>query len=119
MTGIEFGKDGKPRELHKEKALDVINLDNKNKIYNYSNIDKDENIYKSDIFNIDMIKINGNEKSNSCKESFYAYIVIDGSGSIKSGNFVRNLERGDTFLIPATLGEYNISGNLELMKIWV
>jgi len=56
-------------------------------------------------------------KSN--QDSFYAYIVIEGSGSIRAGQFFRNIEKGTTFLIPASLGDYSISGNLKLMKIWI
>lgn len=112
-------KDGKPRELHKNKALNVINLDNDNKIYNYNNLDSSANIYKSDIFNIDIIKVDGTLDTKSNEESFIAYIVIEGSGNIKSGNFFRSIDKGTTFLIPATLGEYTLSGNLKLMKIWV
>lgn len=112
-------KDGKPRELHKQKALDVINLSNNNKIYNYNDINANTSIYKSDLFNIDMIKVEGQAEGKSNEDSFYAYIVIDGSGSIKTGNFFRSLEKGTTFLIPATLGEYSILGNMRLMKIWV
>lgn len=112
-------KNGKPRELHKEKALDVINLSNQNKVENYNNTNENTNMYKSDIFNIDMINVIGQEKDNSNKESFYAYIVIEGSGSIQAGNFFRNIEKGDTFMIPANLGEYTMNGNMKLMKIWV
>ncbi len=119
MIGIEFGKDGKPRDLHKDKALDVINLSNQNKVYNYSNIDKDTSIYKSDIFSIDMMKVEGEEKAKSSEESFYAYIVIEGEGSVKANNFVKKIEKGDTFMIPASLGDYSISGSMKLMKIWV
>lgn len=112
-------KDGKPRELHKQKALDVINLGNNNKIYNYNDINSNTSMYKSDLFNIDMIKIDGLAEGKSNKDSFFAYIVIEGSGSIKAGRFFRNIEKGTTFLIPATLGDYTISGNIKLMKIWV
>ena len=112
-------KNGKPRELHKQKALDVINLGNNNKIYNYNDINENTNMYKSDLFNIDMIKIDSFAKCNSNEESFYVYIVIEGSGNIKAGNFFRTIEKGTTFLIPATLGDYTISGNMKLMKIWI
>ena len=112
-------KDGKPRELHKQKALDVINLNNKSKIYNYNDINTNASMYKSDLFNIDMIRIEGNAEGKSTEESFYAYIVIEGSGSIEAGNFFRKLEKGTTFLIPAELGAYSISGDMKLMKIWV
>lgn len=112
-------KDGKARELHKEKALDVINLNNQKKVHNYNNIKENKNIYKSDIFNIDMVNIEGKESALSSKESFYAYIVLEGTGTLKAGNFFKQIEKGDTFLIPANLGEYNINGKLNLMKIWV
>lgn len=112
-------KDGKPRELHKQKALDVINLNNNNKIYNYNDIDSNISMYKSDLFNIDMIKIHGKTEGKSNEESFYAYIVIEGSGNIQAGNYMRNIEKGTTFLIPASLGDYTISGDMKLMKIWV
>jgi len=52
-------KNGKPRELHKQKALDVINLNNNSKIYNYNDINTNTSMYKSDLFNIDMIKVDG------------------------------------------------------------
>lgn len=112
-------KDGKPRELHKEKALDVIDLNNKNEIYNYNDINSNTSIYKSDIFNIDMIKVEGEVNAKSNLDSFYAYIVLEGSGMISTKNFVRNIEKGSTFLIPAALGEYKVSGNLKLMKVWI
>lgn len=112
-------KNGKPRELHKEKALDVINLDNPQKVYNYYNIDKTTNMYRSSIFNIDMVKINDMAEGLSNPETFFTYIVIEGNGCIKSGNFTKNISKGDTFLIPAQLGKYSITGNLKLMKIWI
>ena len=112
-------KDGKPRELHKDKALDVINLQSNQKVYNYENIDKNTHMYKSDIFNIDMLNINGKVDGKSSEDSFYAYIVIEGNGDIKTSNFSRNITKGDTLLIPANLGEYTLNGNMKLMKVWV
>lgn len=112
-------KDGKPRELNINKALDVINLQNHDSICNYNDIDKNANIYKSDIFNIDIVKVDGTSNESSSSETFFAYIVIDGEGQIKTNNFFKSINKGDTFLIPASLGDYSLSGNLKLMKIWV
>lgn len=112
-------KNGKPRELQKEKAIDVINLKNHDKVYNYNNVSANTSLYKSDIFNIDMIKIESNETLSSSKETFFAYIVIEGNGEINTNNFYKKLEKGDTFLIPSNLGTYSISGNIKLMKIWI
>ncbi len=112
-------KDGKPRELHKSKALDTIKLNNPSEIHNYNDINSNKSIYRSNIFSIDIINVEGEVSDKSNEESFYAYIVLDGSGSISSKDFSRNIEKGSTFLIPATIGEYKISGKLKLMKIWV
>ena len=112
-------KNGNPRELHRAKALDVIDLQAENKVANYENVNQNTNIYKSDVFNIDMIKVNGKEEASSKQETFYAYIVIEGEGNINAGGFFRGIEKGDTFLIPAKLGKYTLSGNMKLMKVWI
>ena len=110
-------KNGNARELHKDKALAVINLENDNGIHNYSDINVKKSIYESNIFNIDMIKVDGNTEEISKSESFYAYIVIEGMGNIETSNFSKNIKMGDTFLIPASLGNYTISGKMKIMKI--
>lgn len=112
-------KDGKPRKLHKEKALDVINLKNQEKVYNYAEIDKSGNIYQSDVFDLDIIKIEEKEEDISSEETFFGYIVVEGKGMLEAQNFTKNIKRGDSFLIPANLGKYIISGNLKLLKIRV
>lgn len=112
-------KNGQTRELHKEKALDVINLNAPKKIYNYYDIDKTTNIYGSNIFNIDIVKVEEKINDISNSETFFTYIVIEGYGYLTSGNFKKDIFKGETFLIPANLGEYTILGNLKLMKIWI
>ena len=112
-------KDGKPRILHKEKALDVIRLDKENKIDNYIDLKEDKNIYNSDKFNIDIVTICGDKEYISNNESFYAYIVIEGSGKLQTDNFSKNISKGDSFIIPATLGKYSFCGNLKLIKSWI
>ena len=112
-------KNGTPRELHKQKALDVINLCNDSKIQNYEKIDSNLNIYKSKVFCIDMIENEGQTNEISNEDSFFAYILLEGTGSIKSRNYCRAIEKGTTFLIPAALGNYSLIGNMKLMKIYV
>ena len=110
-------KNGNPRELHKEKAIDVIKLSNNNEIFNYDNIDSNLNIYKSKSFNIDMIKVLNQVHTISNEDSFIAYVVIEGNGEIIVDDYCHIIEKGTTFLIPASLGEYSLNGNMKLMKI--
>ena len=70
-------KNGKPRELHREKALDVIRLEKKNAIDNYANLKEDTNLYASNIFKVDMIKVKQQKNLVSNKESFTTYIVVE------------------------------------------
>ena len=115
-----IGKDGKPRQLHKEKAIDVINTRNESNIFKCNNITKqDENIYKSNIFCVDMVNIKNNTSFISNKESFTTYIVIDGEGKIKSEGLTYDLVKGNTFVIPAELGKYELSGDLKLLKVYI
>jgi mannose-6-phosphate isomerase len=114
-----IGLDGKPRKLHTEKALDVINVNNTNKIYNYYNLECNQNIYNSNNFNIDIINVKGNFTLMSNEDSFNAYIVLEGNGCIKKDEFEKNIEKGTSFLVPATLGNYEFRGNLKLMKVYI
>ena len=114
-----IGLDGKPRQLHTQKALDVINVNNNTKVHNYYNFKETQNIYNSKNFNIDLVNVKENLTTHSNEESFNAYIVLDGSGKVKSNNFENDLQKGSTFLIPAELGEYTFEGNLKLMKVYL
>ncbi len=86
-------KDGKTRELHKEKALDVIDLNNSKDVYNYYNIDKTTEIYRSNVFNIDLVKIEEDKKEMSSPETFFTYIVIEGNGRLKSKAFEKEIAK--------------------------
>mgnify|MGYP001057077538 CR=1 FL=1 len=114
-----IGLDGKPRQLHTKKALEVIKLDNKTEVYNYSKFDNTINIYNSKNFNIDLINVENNIIENSDIETFTAYILLEGKGKVKTNNFEKDIQVGDVFLIPAELGEYTINGNMKLMKVYI
>lgn len=96
-------KNGKPRELHINKALDVIKIN--------------EPVQKK--FNVDIINIGNELKETSNKDSFYAYVVLEGTGKIKVDSYSRIIKKGTTFLIPATLGDYSLIGNMKLMRIYI
>lgn len=112
---------GRPRELHVEKALDVINFDLQCENLN----EKEENKYegyshsvlcKNEYFGIEKISIIKEYKDLSDFDKFYMYTCVEGEGIIEGNNFKEFIKRGDSFLIPATLGEYTIKGNLKVLK---
>ncbi len=113
------GKDGKPRELHKQKAIDVIDCSQKPQIKNTDNLESDSNIISSEYFKTDKINLNGSEKLSSNVETFYIMNVVKGFGKLITGNNEYEIKYGDSFIIPATLGEFELQGNMELLKSYL
>ena len=112
---------GRPREIHVEKALDVINfnlqcenLSEKEEVkYNgYSH----SLLCKNEYFGIEKISVEEEFNDKSNEEAFYIYTCVEGSGYIKGNNFSEEIKIGDSILIPATLGEYKIEGNIKVLK---
>lgn len=116
-----IGKDGKPRELHIEKAIDVIKQDTKQKIVTTSNqeVDTSNNVITCDYFKVDTICISSKYKHTSNKETFEAIMVVEGNGKIQTNGKEYTIKLGDSFIIPASLGEYEIEGNIKLLKAYL
>ena len=102
--------DGKGRELHIKKAIEVINFTEQ------PSCNFDHRSIQCQYFSMDKLRIHGmkNEKTEDC---FIIYCVTAGVGNIRYKEFVESLRMGDTILIPACLGEFSIEGNVELLKI--
>jgi mannose-6-phosphate isomerase len=45
--------------------------------------------------------------------------VVNGEGKLITSDKEYKIKKGDSFLIPATLGKYNITGNLEFLKSYI
>ena len=112
---------GRPREIHVEKSLDVIkfdleaeNLSNKEEVKydGYSKID----FCESEYFGMQKINIENEWKDSSNTEKFFILTCVEGEGTIVSEGSKELIKKGDSFLIPATLGNYSIEGNVELIK---
>lgn len=112
---------GRPREIHVEKSLEVINFDlevenlSNNlsvKFDGFSKIDFCENDY----FGIEKIEIETDWKDCSNEDKFSILTCVDGNGIIEGDRFSEVINFGDSYLIPATLGNYTVKGNLQLIK---
>jgi mannose-6-phosphate isomerase len=104
------GDDGKKRELHIDKAIEVINFTEQ------PSCNFEDSSMNCQYFSMDKLKIQGarNEKTNN---QFIIYCVTAGTGEIVYKDSVESLHAGETVLIPACLGNYVIKGNMELLKI--
>lgn len=112
------GNDGKPRELHIDKAIDVIDL-YVNPYIKHTKKDENVKIVDNEFFKVEKISISYEYKDYSKKETFYAINVLEGMGKIQTENKEYIVNKGDSFLIPANLGEYIIKGKMEILKSYI
>ncbi len=112
-----IGKDGKPRELHVKKALDVSKTEPpKYDIKPFEN-EKDfsgyvsQRLCKCDLFTVDRYRVKNELTLKTNADSFNHILVISGEGEIES----KKAKKGDSFFVPANYGEYRISGNIEAL----
>ena len=108
------GADGKFRELHVDKALDVANLkpfvDDKK---NYPHL------VTCDYFTVDKINLDGKIftrlEGKVTAESFMSILILDGRGKIFVGNKTLTYAKGDSFFIPADAGDWAIEGIVDAL----
>lgn len=112
-----LGKDGKPRELHIQKAIDVSKTEPAK--YGTKPFGKKEEISggtrqmltECPLFSVYNYELCGKVELNANDESFNHILVVDGSGKIGG----REFKKGDSFFVPANYGNYEIDGNGEFI----
>ena len=113
--------NGKPRELHVEKALDVTNT-----VPPTRNGDADsEPVIKGDatlqdlcsceFFKMETIDVNGNYSFEVNEESFVSLLVLNGSGVVTAGGTSLDVKAGDSIFIPADCDETVLNGEFKVL----
>ena len=119
----DYGRlvDGKPRELHIEKALDVTNTlppvrsaeaEGKEEIIGDAKVQK---LCSCEFFTMTSLKLNGKYEYNCDNSSFLSVLILDGSGSITAGNTAVSVKKGDSIFIPANSGNVVLSGEFNAL----
>lgn len=112
---------GRPREIQVEKSLEVINFNlqainlSNNKIVDYDGYSKIE-LSNNQYFGMEKYNIKEIWKDKSNEDKFSIITCVEGRGIVKAENFKEAILKGDSFIIPSTLGEYSIEGNVEIIK---
>jgi len=112
-----LGADGKPRELHVEKAIDVTNCTPPTRSSNPEGelIANDKYstqlLTKCDLFNVEKIVVHNEYIGNADENSFVSVLVIEGNGTIDD----IEIHKGDSLFIPASYGIFTVNGNIEMI----
>ena len=107
-------ENGKPRELHIHKSIDVTTVPHEDyKIIR--NVQKFENGFKEDLikekyFSVFRLSIEGRITLDH-DDKFKMVNVLKGSGSVDG----TAIQKGDHFILPSNYGSLQLEGNLELI----
>jgi mannose-6-phosphate isomerase len=113
-----IGKDGKPRELHVQDALNVIVNRNEaeiEKIQFSTNVKNGNTLASCEYFNVEKRNIDGTSRFSTNVESFASLLCLSGNGKIIYNDEEFEFNKGDSYFIPANLGNFDIQGNLEVI----
>lgn len=112
-----LGADGKPRQLHIKKAVDVAVT--KPPKYSASPMGEKEEkngyaktlLTKCDLFTVNHYDIDTAAEFKTDETSFKHILVIGGCGKINS----IDMKKGDSFFVPANYGSFTVSGKCEII----
>lgn len=107
--------NGKPRELHVDKSIDVITVpakDTKDSVFTTENLpDNQMNLLKEcEYYRVWKLKVN-KPVSFVQEYPFLIMSVLEGEGLLNG----QMIKKGDHFILPAGYGEVNLQGDLEII----
>lgn len=120
----DYGRlqNGKPRELHIDKAVDVTNT----KAIDCSGAPMGEKIdhgtyseillTKCDLFTVKRLEIEEKATVTADETSFVSLVCLDGNGVVMHGDSCVTLYKGESLFVPACFGEFEILGNLTVIE---
>ncbi len=105
------GADGKPRELHVEKALAVTNLKKYEKLTPSGGEFGTEVLGSCPYFHVTRQMVRGKWQIETNARSFKCVTCVEGVGQIDA----HPISRGDSYFIPANYGVAHLSGDMVLV----
>ncbi len=117
-----LGNDGKPRELHVDKAADVtkrcppvIADSSERKTEKFENAIRAE-LTTCDLFAMYKLDVDGTYTATADDESFVSLLCLEGEGKVSCGDTTLSFVKGESIFIPASSGEFTVEGKLEILE---
>lgn len=118
-----MGLDGKPRQLHIEKALDVSRTDLKGENGAYLTVRDGETavdyLTACSLFATQRIHLKGAYTVPANGASFSAVFCADGSLTVSDCDGSVTLQKGQTAVVPAAAGSFTVEGDAEAYRFFV
>ncbi len=119
-----LGQDGKGRELHIDKALEVINFTEEVDV-KVEGLEIEAKgfsrriLVASPYFITELLEVEQDYVNDTKADRFYILMALEGSAKIDYADGELEIKRGETVLLPAALGEYKIIGDCELLQTYI
>ena len=104
------GADGKPRDLHIEKAKNVTNLMPMKERKEFG-----PHLADCDYFTVDRLLTDGIYEGKTDGTTFHSLLVLAGEGSLTAAGENVSFRKGDSLFVSADNGAYKIEGNMEAL----
>lgn len=120
-------KNGNKRQLHFDKAMQVLNMQatekyvQKSRYVRYFPGCSREILCRCQYFETELIKVHKGVAFTVNESSFQVLLCLDGNGGLETKEYVKPLRfrKGDCVFLPADLGRCFIIGECELLKVRV
>ncbi len=117
---------GMRRPLHIDKALSVVDFNRavcQTKIPGVEITLDDagtKTVYLANsFFALEKYYLDGNTSETTDGSKFYVYLCLEGKGKVLSDEMDVDFTAGETFLIPASMGDYTLKGRFTALKTYV
>ena len=113
--------EGNLRELHVQKALDVVRAFSEQELHalrfsRFPKLSCGECLAACEYFEVHLLSLGGySEVLCADGESFHSLLCIGGEGSVIFGGIHYPLSRGDSYFLPAGMGNYTLCGNAKIL----
>lgn len=119
----DYGRlvDGKPRELHIEKAIDVTDTvpPTRSGDADGEKVTVDggfsQDLCSCEFFKMSTLEIDGEHSFNVDGESFVSLLVTEGNGTVEVDGSVVDIASGDSIFVPANSGNVKINGKINIL----
>lgn len=116
-----LGADGKPRELHIDKAVDVTRLEPPTRSCKPQGEPQQHDGYCSTLlasceyFTVTRMDVEKSVSLNADNKSFHSLLCLEGEATVQCNGQELSMKKGESIFLPAGTGAYTVTGTCQFL----
>lgn len=116
-----LGADGKPRELHIDKAVDVTRLEPPTRSCKPQGEPQQHDGYCSTLlasceyFTVTRMDVENSVSLNADNKSFHSLLCLEGDATVQCNGQELSMTKGESIFLPAGTGAYTVTGTCQFL----